>query len=197
MPSANLNLAGGIYTPMDGSKLRIASLVGAMGLFCATGIAVAASASSPRGTSDLHLAARMLKTHNDERVRLNLPKLKWNVHLEKEARDWAYELSRKGSLVHADRPTRNGTGENLWMGTAGNWPVETMVGMFIEERRHYRPGAFPNVSRTGNWKDVGHYTQVIWRDTQEVGCALVTERGNDVLVCRYWPAGNVWGSEVN
>ena len=197
MPSANLNVADGFYISMDGSRKRLASLVGAVGTLCATGIAVTASASSPGATSDLHLAARMLRTHNADRERLDLPRLKWNIHLEKEARAWAHELSRRGKLDHADRATRNGTGENLWMGAAGNWPVETMVGMFIEERKHYRPGAFPNVSRTGNWKDVGHYTQVIWRDTQEVGCALVTQRGNDVLVCRYWPAGNVWGSAVN
>ncbi|HCS18663.1 MAG TPA: SCP-like extracellular, partial [Erythrobacter sp.] len=38
--------------------------------------------------------------------------------------------------------------------------------------------------------------QVVWRDTQEVGCAVVTARGNDVLVCRYWPAGNVWGQKA-
>lgn len=196
MPSANLNLEGENCAPMDGSKKRVASLVGALGMLCATGIAVTASASSPRGQSDLHLAARMLHIHNAERERLDLPKLKWNIHLEEEARNWAHELSRRGRLDHADKATRNGTGENLWMGTAGNWPVETMVGMFLEERKHYLPGAFPNVSRTGNWKDVGHYTQVIWRDTQEVGCALVTARGNDVLVCRYWPAGNVWGANV-
>lgn len=196
MPSANLNLAGGIYAPMDGSKKRVASLVGALGMLCATGIAVAASASSPQAASDLHLAVRMLKTHNDERARLNLPKLKWNVHLEDEAREWANELSRRGRLEHAEKAVRNGTGENLWMGTAGNWPVETMVGMFIDERKNYRHEPLPNISRTGDWKDVGHYTQVVWRNTQEVGCAVVTARGNDVLVCRYWPAGNVWGQRA-
>jgi len=37
---------------------------------------------------------------------------------------------------------------------------------------------------------------VVWRDTQEVGCAVATARGNDVLVCRYWPAGNVWGQKA-
>ncbi|WP_197707084.1 CAP domain-containing protein [Calothrix sp. NIES-3974] len=27
---------------------------------------------------------------------------------------------------------------------------------------------------TGNWVDVGHYTQIIWRNTTEVGCAIAT-----------------------
>ena len=136
---------------------------------------------------------RLLEAHNRERARLRLPALRWNRNLEREAADWGKVLSRKGRLEHASHRVRNGTGENLWMGTAGVWDVETMVAGFIDERRHYRHGNFPNISRTGNWADVGHYTQVIWRDPTEVGCAVVTERACDVLVCRYWPAGNVWG----
>ena len=142
------------------------------------------------------LAIRMLNVHNAERDRIHLPRLKWNRALEREAADWARVLSRKGALQHADQATRNNAGENLWMGTAGHWNVETMVGMFIEEKRNYRHENFPNISRTGNWADVGHYTQIIWRDTQEVGCAVVTAHGNDVLVCRYWPAGNIWGQRA-
>lgn len=193
---------------MDGSKKWIAPVAGALALLCATGTAIAASRTASRvpqpatrnidnrGMSDLHLAARILRTHNDERQRLQLRPLKWNIHLEREARQWAQYLSSKGVLQHADQRGRNQTGENLWMGTAGHWPVETMVGMFIDEKKHYRHANFPNISKTGNWADVGHYTQVVWRDTQEVGCAVVTARGNDVLVCRYWPAGNVWGQKA-
>ena len=197
---------------MDGSKKWIAPLAGAIALLCATGTAVAASGSSKshvsgkgpypasrsiaRGQTDLHMAARMLGVHNEERRRLRLEPLKWNIHLEREAKEWAHHLSRKGVLQHADGKIRNGTGENLWMGTAGNWPVETMVGMFIDEKKHYKHASFPNISRTGNWADVGHYSQIVWRETKEVGCAVVTARGNDVLVCRYWPAGNVWGQKA-
>lgn len=181
---------------MDGSKKRMAPLLGALGLLCATGIAVTASASSPAGRSDLHRAADILALHNQEREQLGLPKLKWNVHLEREAEQWAYELSRRGRLEHADRGKRNGTGENLWMGSAGYWSYDTAVGLFIDEKKHYRHNAFPEISKTGKWQDVAHYTQVVWRDTQEVGCAFITARGNDVLVCRYWPAGNVWGRKA-
>ena len=182
---------------MDGSKKWIAPVIGAVSLLCATGVGVAASASSRNtASSDVHTAARILHLHNAERKRLRLPALKWNVHLEREAEQWALELSRKGRLQHADRAVRNGTGENLWMGTAGYWSVDTAVNLFIEEKKHYRHGDFPHISRTGNWADVAHYTQVVWRDTQEVGCAWITARGNDLLVCRYWPAGNVWGRKA-
>ncbi|ASP31676.1 MAG: CAP domain-containing protein [Pseudomonadota bacterium] len=171
--------------------------------FAASGSSTPAAANSgsvrhdvERGSADTHLAARILRTHNDERRRLALRPLKWNVHLEREAREWAHHLSRRGMLQHASQQGRNRTGENLWMGTSGHWPVENMVGMFIEEKKHYRHARFPDISHTGNWADVGHYTQVVWRDTQEVGCAVATARGNDVLVCRYWPAGNVWGQKA-
>lgn len=191
-----------------GSSALFAS---AFALACATVSPLFASEASTRASPDgeghLHTAAygvdpaerlaeRILDTHNAERERLRLPRLQWNPQLEREAAEWARSLGRSGVLQHADGQNRKGTGENLWMGTAGAWDVETMVGMFLDERKHYRHGAFPDVSHTGNWADVGHYTQIVWRDTREVGCAMVTTRGNDVLVCRYYPAGNVWGAKA-
>ena len=150
---------------------------------------------SVRQTSDI--ASRILALHNAERRRLRVPDLAWNPHLEREAAEWAEYLSHRGVLEHADDRTRNGAGENLWMGTSGGWDVDGMVDMFLDERRYYRHATFPDVSRTGNWADVGHYTQIVWRDTREVGCAVATARGNDVLVCRYYPAGNVMGRRAH
>ena len=64
-------------------------------------------------------------------------------------------------------------------------------------RAAFRPGVFPDVSRTGRWSDVGHYTQIIWPETQEVGCATALNASHEVLVCRYWPAGNVIGYRLD
>ena len=58
------------------------------------------------------------------------------------------------------------------------------------------PGIFPATSRTGNWIDVGHYTQMIWPTSQRIGCALASTRSTDYLVCRYSPAGNIDGRWV-
>ena len=57
----------------------------------------------------------------------------------------------------------------------------------------FHPGLFPNNSATGNVDDIGHYTQLMWRDTGEVGCALARGSAEDVLVCRYSDAGNYIG----
>lgn len=99
-------------------------------------------------------------------------------------------------MIHASRDQRAGTGENLWMGAARYYGADVMVGGFVAEQRHFRNGTFPHVSATGNWRDVGHYTQVIWRGTREVGCAVARGGSNDFLVCRYWPAGNVYNQRV-
>ncbi len=102
-------------------------------------------------------------------------------------------LARRRAFEHSGH---EGVGENLWMGTSGYYSVEQMIGGFVEEGRHFRAGTFPDVSRTGDWADVGHYSQLIWPGTREVGCALVRGGRDEVLVCRYWPAGNIIGQQV-
>ncbi len=49
-------------------------------------------------------------------------------------------------------------------------------------------------STTGRVEDVGHYTQLVWRATSQVGCAEATGTREDILVCRYAEAGN-WRGE--
>lgn len=153
----------------------------------------AAVAEIPHTHPPASEAARLLTVHNAERTRLGLPPLTWNASLARDAGDYARVLLARGRLEHAGARDRKGSGENLWMGTAETWSSDAMVGMFLDERRYFRAAAFPDVSLTGNWADVGHYTQIVWRDTREVGCAIDTGNGMDVLVCRYYPAGNVVG----
>jgi hypothetical protein len=68
--------------------------------------------------------------------------------------------------------------------------------MWGDEKQFFRNGVFPNVSTTGNWIQVGHYTQLVWRDTKEVGGGLATGHGADFLVCNYDPPGNWLGAQV-
>jgi hypothetical protein len=82
------------------------------------------------------------------------------------------------------------------MGTRGAYSIEEMAGSWAGEKSLFRPGTFPDVSRSGKWSDVGHYTQMIWRSTAKVGCAIRSGGSWDVLVCRYAPPGNVVGQRV-
>ncbi|MDJ0644313.1 MAG: CAP domain-containing protein [Erythrobacter sp.] len=137
-----------------------------------------------------------LAAHNAERAEFGSRPLEWNGELAQDARRWARKLAREGRIRHAPIDAREGQGENLWMGTRGYFRPEQMIDSFASEKRHFRSGTFPQVSSTGNWADVGHYTQIVWRDTRKVGCALEQGRQFDVLVCRYWPAGNVIGTRI-
>jgi hypothetical protein len=171
-------------------------LAGLLGLLLAAGAITSASAEQPGRTTASSVDAfsqRVLAEHNRERDRAGVPRLAWNGKLARDAQLWAQRLAVEGWLRHASQAENRGAGENLWMGSAGYYGPESMIAAFLEERQNYRNGTFPNVSRTGNWEDVGHYTQVVWRDTREVGCAVARNTRDDFLVCRYWPSGNWMG----
>lgn len=140
----------------------------------------------------------ILNEHNKYRSAVNVPALQWSSELEQDAKQWAAYLAIIGGkkLIHADSEIRKGQGENLWRGSAGYFSHEKMVQTWANEKKHFRAGVFPNVSQTGNGYSVSHYTQVVWKDTARVGCAQARAGGNDLLVCRYDPAGNIQGQRV-
>ena len=103
-------------------------------------------------------------------------------------------LAASGEFEHdPDTDQDDPQGENLWAGTRGAYAPEEMVEGWIEEKKYFRPGRFPDNSLTGDFADVGHYTQLMWRDSDRVGCALARGAAEEVLVCRYRTAGNVVG----
>ena len=81
-------------------------------------------------------------------------------------------------------------GENLWRGSRAIFSYDVMLGVMMAEGHDFRPGVFPAVSRTGNWHDVAHFTQIVWPTTTEIGCGLASSASTDYLVCRYAPTGN-------
>ncbi|MFL6844809.1 MAG: CAP domain-containing protein [Allosphingosinicella sp.] len=137
------------------------------------------------------LEARMLALHNRERAATGAPPLAWDASLAAAAAAYGPSLERLGKLEHSPPATRIGQGENLWMGTRGAYSLEEMVGGWAGEKSLFRPGIFPRVSASGNWSDVAHYTQMIWKDSTRIGCALHRSRDWDFLICRYSPPGNV------
>jgi len=167
---------------------------GVLGLACSIAAATAFASTSGDVPHRGGLAERLLIAHNAERDRRGVARLKWSARLAAEAQVWAATLARSNRFEHA--ADRSGAGENLWMGTAGRYSPEDMIEGFVSERRHFRPGRFPDVSSTGNWADIGHYTQLIWPDTHEVGCAVSRGTDSDILVCRYFPAGNMVGEKL-
>lgn len=140
----------------------------------------------------------MLRGHNRERSQWRVPALRWDEDLAADAEGYARELARTGTLRHSDRSSRpRPEGENLWMGVRGAFTYEDMVDTFLDERRYYVSRPLPDISSTGNWHDVGHYSQIIWRSTTAFGCGLASNDQFDFLVCRYNPPGNVYGQRAD
>jgi hypothetical protein len=137
----------------------------------------------------------MIAAHNEARRLRGAAPLAWDEGLARDAAVYAARLARGNRFEHdrqAGRSPRQG--ENLFMGTRDAYSYADMIGLLVEEGNYFRPGRFPNVSRTGSVWHVGHYTQIIWPTSQRVGCATASNRKNDYLVCRYLPAGNVYGT---
>ena len=131
------------------------------------------------------LETAMMKGHNDARRAVNVAPLVWNDKLAKDATAYAVEMARSGSFEHsADKPGVAPQGENLWMGTRAAYGYGNMVGAWVDERKEYDNG-------TGDFEATGHYTQLIWRGTTEMGCAVSKDPEYEYLVCRYFPAGNI------
>ena len=137
------------------------------------------------------LNVRLLNAHNNERMAVGVPMLVWSDQLARDAAVWAKHSAQTNSFEHAPQRTgKDDQGENLWMGTKGAYTPEDMVGAWIDEKKLFKRGKFPNVSSTGNWVDVGHYTQLIWTNTTSVGCSIAENGTDEYLVCRYAPPGN-------
>jgi hypothetical protein len=156
---------------------------------------VMGTASPPAANDQPGFDQRILVAHNHERASLGLEPLSWNPALAQSAQRWADHLASTGRFEHAPENPYLPEGENLWAGTKGYFSPEAMVDAWVREKRYFRPGTFPDNSTTGRVEDVGHYTQVVWRATSEVGCAQAASKSEDILVCRYAEAGNYRGEQ--
>lgn len=125
----------------------------------------------------------------------------WSEKLAADAKSWADHLVTlnqgkpidkltQSDLVHS---TGTGQGENLSeRGVWGSGPVSP-------------PSTESLVHGRNSWTPMGgHYTQMVWKNTKEVGCATATSNGKAsngdsglavYLVCRYSPPGNMAGEK--
>ncbi len=126
------------------------------------------------------ISGEALKAHNALRAKHGVPALSWSGGLADTAQAWA----NRCVFEHSS----NGLGENLAMGTSGR----QSVGQFVEDW-YNEIGAY-DFANGGFSGDTGHFTQVVWKSTTELGCGVAQCSGNDLLVCNYSPAGNMEGA---
>jgi len=125
--------------------------------------------------------------HNEWRLRVGVPPVHWNDELAAGAQAYA-DTCPSGHSTNEYRQNVAGfsqVGENLYSGT----DVLNGIALFADERLLYE---FGTEITEDNFTPIGHYTQLVWYDTTDVGCA-VGNCGTWRTVCWYGPAGNFLG----
>ncbi|KAF4524072.1 hypothetical protein B566_EDAN013020 [Ephemera danica] len=141
-------------------------------------------AGSEESFSEFEIEA--LEAHNELRKQHGAPPLELSRELCNYANEWAIHLSEINTLEHRTEGTY---GENLYVkwGTGFTVDGRTAVQSWYDEIKDY------NFSEPGFGMNTGHFTQVIWKSTTEMGIAIVTEGNGFFVVANYSPHGNMQG----
>lgn len=131
--------------------------------------------------SDAPAGQEMLALHNTKRRAHCAPDLTWSSELAAAAQAWADRCK----LAHAPRSVNPNQGENLARGAGRLGESAYLFGGWYDEVRQYDFG------KPGFQKGTGHFTQIVWRGTRRLGCAVANCGGRRLWVCRYAPMGNI------
>jgi pathogenesis-related protein 1 len=142
--------------------------------------------------------AGITAAHNRVRATVGVPPLRWSATLAATARQWANACvdakAPRGMIDHSpERPGGYATavGENIFATTAPRADPLVAVSEWAGERVYYDHER--NACSGGM---CGHYTQLVWGASREVGCGVGSCPGlrfRTTLVCQYAPVGNVVG----
>jgi pathogenesis-related protein 1 len=145
--------------------------------------------------------ARIVALHNRYRAEVRVSPVKWSDAVQESAEEWALHLAEDEGLNMVHAGSKTSYGENL-SGGPGVWStdkdaytaLEYAVMSFGNEKKHYKNVP---VGVDNNFYKYGHYTQVIWKTTREIGCAVAKRKDipGYIAVCRYNPTGNTVGQK--
>ena len=160
--------------------------------------------STPAISSESGHMSGITEAHNSIRLRLGIEELKWSDELAQYAREWADFLANENQCVLRHRPQTGEYGqqygENVYWASSiqfsnGENEIQQIdagkvVNSWAAESIDYDHKK--NTCRDG--KTCGHYTQVIWSTTTELGCGMsLCKDKSQVWVCNYYPPGNING----
>lgn len=123
----------------------------------------------------------VLQRQNMYRCMHGVPPLSWSADLAQIAQKYADH--QHGHMEHSQWAHEHGLGENLYWSSPTMNPVKG-VDSWYNEIKLTNDGKVSAFS-----SGTGHYTQVVWRSTTEVGCG----QKDGLLVCNYKPSGNMAG----
>ncbi|EDV31291.2 uncharacterized protein Dana_GF14618 [Drosophila ananassae] len=123
----------------------------------------------------------VLDAHNTYRSMHGAQPLRLSPKLNQLATEWAQYLLARNCMQHRQN---SGYGENIYMASGGNLEGSDAVRSWYEEIHQY------NWNHPSFQMNTGHFTQVVWKDSTELGVGFA-RRGNTIfVVCNYNPPGN-------
>jgi pathogenesis-related protein 1 len=130
------------------------------------------------------METRMLAAHNKVRRKVNVPPLTWSDKLAASSQEWANTLLARGEFIHR---AKSSYGENLLAIQGASASPEEVIDAWDSESEDYN---YPSNECS---KMCGHYTQLVWASTKQVGCGVARNSRREVWVCEYYPPGNYVG----
>jgi uncharacterized protein YkwD len=129
---------------------------------------------------------QMVNAHNAIRSQYGVPNLTWSTQLASYAQQWANTLLQNGKFEHR---SNSPYGENLATASGQMFSPERVVNLWGAESKYYNYAS--NSCAAG--QVCGHFTQIVWRNTTQVGCGVARNAQREVWVCNYNPPGNIIG----
>ena len=140
------------------------------------------------GKENNNFIEEALKKHNEYRIKHNAPELKINKKLNEMADNYADKLlDSEGKKAFPLNIYNNYStlGENILFSTKKN--AEEMCEIWYNESKNY------DYNLNKFQKGTGHFTQMIWKETKEVGFGFKLKDNKFCVVAYYYPSGNVLG----
>ena len=128
----------------------------------------------------------MISAHNRYRAKHNSPPLRYSQRASVVAQRWANHLAKQKAMQHGDH---EGMGQNLAWASGKELTGEGATDMWYREIEQY------NFNNPGFASGTGHFTQLVWAETREVGMGKASVGGQTFVVANYIPPGNVVGRQ--
>ncbi len=138
-----------------------------------------------------NIRKNILIQHNYYRKRHQVDDLIRNSEIEAIAQAYSDKLASTSGTGHSGNKYNGASlGENLYY-CWGSYQMTVTGGEATDA--WYNEVSLYDFNNPGYVKGVGHFTQLVWKGSKQLGCGATCANNYCAVTCNYFPAGNVLG----